>query len=102
MSDIQTPNVKLGLDQAIDSALSELNGFTADAPEFAKIVEQLDRLYKMRAYEPEKVIVDERRVKMDTLLPILGNLAGIVAILSYEHAHVVTSKALGFVLKSRV
>lgn len=102
MSDDQTPNVKLGLDKAIDSALSELNGFTCDAPEFAKIVEQLDKFYKMRAYEPEKVIVDNRTVKLETLLPIIGNLVGIVAILGYEHAHVVTSKALGFVIKSRV
>lgn len=41
------------------------------------------------------------RVSMDTLAVIGANLAGIVAILAYERAHIITSKALGFVTKSR-
>jgi hypothetical protein len=32
---------------------------------------------------------------------VIGNLTGILLILNYERAHVVTSKAIGFVLKPR-
>lgn len=41
------------------------------------------------------------RVSMDTLAVIGANLAGIITILAYERAHIITSKALGFVTKSR-
>jgi len=42
-----------------------------------------------------------KRVKVDTIAIIAGNIIGIGLILGYERAHIVTSKALGFVLKSK-
>lgn len=64
--------------------------------DFAKTTEQLDSLYKIKAQNKPD------RVSKDTLLTVIANLAGIGLILSYEHAHVVTSKALSFVMKTRV
>ncbi len=85
------------LDEAIDSLYDELNSVMADSDEFPKIVEQLDKLYKIRALRDEK----QDRVSKDTLFMIGGNLAGILLILNFERAGVVASKALGFVLKTR-
>lgn len=42
------------------------------------------------------------RITPDTLMIVAGNLVGIALILGYEHLHVVSSKALGFVLRGRV
>lgn len=83
------------LQKAIDQVLTEMEGVTADSSEFAKMREQLVELYKAL---PKK----EPRVKLDTLLTVGGNLAGILLILNFEKAHVVTSKALSFVLKTKI
>ena len=44
----------------------------------------------------------EWKVSPDTILIIVGNLAGILLILKYEKLDIITSKALGFVIKGRV
>lgn len=83
------------LENVIDIALSRMEELDPTSTEYAHIVDQLDKLYKML---PKK----EPFVKPDVLIPVVGNLAGIMAILNYERVHLVTSKALGFVLKTRV
>lgn len=110
------------LDEAIDTLYDELKGFTTDDEEYAKIVTQLAQLHKMKTQEVElnhahqkitlesdkmeyeqKVQEENRnRVSLDTLMIVGGNLAGIVAILGFERFHVVTSKALSFVMKTRL
>ena len=42
-----------------------------------------------------------RRVSPDTMAIVAGNLLGIALIVGHERMNVVTSKALGFVLKSK-
>lgn len=49
-----------------------------------------------------KVIMTERKVSKDTLVIVGANLLGIALILGYEQMHVVSSKALGFVIRGRV
>lgn len=49
-----------------------------------------------------KVIMTERQVSKDTLVIVGANLLGIALILGYEQMHVVSSKALGFVIRGRV
>lgn len=83
------------LDKAITKVLLDMQKFSSDTEEFAKMTAQLERLYKLKEIESRK------RVSPDTLALIAGNLAGIVLIISYERAHVITSKALGFVMKAR-
>lgn len=41
-------------------------------------------------------------IDVNTVVLVAGNLAGILLILNHERLHVVSSKALGFVLKGRV
>lgn len=83
------------LEKVIDLTLSQLEDLGPETEEFAKVVTQLSELHSML---PKK----EAFMKPEALIAVAGNLAGILAILSYERVNVVTSKALGFVMKSRV
>ena len=86
------------LEEAIDMALSELSNHKPYSTEYVKALEQIEKLYKLRAPKPEL----QKPVSLDAVIAVAGNLAGIVLILGYERAHVLTSKALGFVIKSRM
>lgn len=83
------------LEKTVEKVLIEMQKVGSDTDEFAKMSAQLERLYKLKEIESRK------RVSPDTIALIAGNLAGIVLIISYERAHVITSKALGFVMKAR-
>ena len=83
------------LDKAIESVFTEMNGFTADAPEYSTMVDQLKKLYEL------KQIDKPERISKDAWAAIIGNLAGIVAILSFEQTHSIGTKALSFVMKSK-
>jgi hypothetical protein len=83
------------LDETIDAALSELKELKIADPAYQTTLDRVKELYKL------KEATSPKRVSPDTMVLVAGNLAGIALILGYERAHVVTSKALGFVLKSR-
>lgn len=83
------------LDAVIEEALAQLSGINVETEEYARKVDQIAKLMKLKEQNAPK------RVSPDTLAIVAGNLAGIVLILGYERAHVVTSKALGFVMKTR-
>lgn len=90
---IRTPKPKTGLDEAIESALSELKGYTSTEEGYSAIVEQLEKLYKLKEMEKPE------RVSRDTQLIVAGNLAGILIIVLHEHSHVITSKAFNLIGK---
>lgn len=94
----KTQTTTSGLDDAIDQAFSELKTHNPVSPEYSTIVDQLDKLYKIKSsYDKD----NKNSVSLDQVVAVVGNLAGIIMILGYENAHVVTSKALGFVMKSK-
>jgi len=125
------PSELSGLEEAINGVLSEMAGERSDSDEYKKMVDQLVKLYKMqeiendfylkkleedrvqlasnaetmhKAYEHElkvKEFEKSRRVSPDTLAIVAANIVGILLIIGYERANVVTSKALGFILKSK-
>ena len=80
---------------AIDEALAQLNGIEVESTEYNEKMIAVTELYKLKEKHSPK------RVSPDTVAIVVGNLAGIALILGYERAHVVTSKALGFVIKAR-
>ena len=82
------------LDEAIEDALTRMLSAT-DMKEYATYANQLNQLYKLQEQETPK------RISPDTLLLVGGNLLGIVMILSYEKANVLTSRAIAFVMKLR-
>ena len=75
---------KSGLDEAIDSVLAEMASVNADSDEYAKMVDQLVKLYPLKETEAK------RKVSPDTMALIAGNLLGIMLIVGHERAHVVT------------
>lgn len=95
MFTLKTATKKTTLDDVITEALTQTSGISIDTEEYANKVETLSKLYKLKETDSKS------RISPDTVAIVAGNLAGIVLILGYERAHVVTSKALGFVLKSR-
>ena len=90
----KTPREPSELDKTIQKVHAEIEKVSADSDEFAKMSIQLEKLYKMKTFKKESSI------KSETLIAAGVNLAGIVLILGFERAHVLSSKALGFVRKS--
>lgn len=86
---------KTKLEDAIDRVLEHMEDESPDSDEYAKMADQVVKLYALKEVDVKK------RVSPDTLAIIAGNLAGIVMIVGYERAHIVTSKAIGFLLKLR-
>jgi hypothetical protein len=83
------------LDHAIATLLSDMEGYAPETPEYKTMLARLTKLYKLKALDrPE-------RVSKDTVALVVGNLAGILLITHYEQIHVVTSKAVSFVIKPR-
>lgn len=83
------------LQEIIDELQTALRRMAPGSREYASIMADLVALYKLKEQETPK------RLSADTKAIIISNLAGIVLILGYERAHIVTSKALSFVTKLR-
>lgn len=83
------------LEEAIDEAFDDLRSRDTASEEYAQIVEQIA---KLTALVPEK----PKKVSKETWAQIGGNLLGIHSILWFEKANVMTSKALGFVTKTKL
>ena len=84
------------LDEAIDELIEEMR-YEENSEKYKVMAESLETLYRARSHEDRT-----RHISADTLAVIAGNLAGIGLILSYEKVHVIATKALGFVMKSRI
>ena len=89
------PIEKSELEQAISEVLFEMHGFGSESDEYAQQVDQLVKLHALKECEVPQ------RVSKDTMLIVAGNIVGILLILTYERANVVTSKALNFLFKLR-
>lgn len=119
MSD-PNPSPESALDKAIADVLTELDGLNADSKEYAAATDQLVKLHRLKQEEEKltlewttaaaKSSLDKRQqdheeslalkpkpVSRDTLVLAGANLLGIVFIVGHERAHVVTSKAIGFI-----
>lgn len=85
------------IEKEIDTQIDELRRLPASSKEYKDQLEILDRLYEIKAKEPND------RVSRNTLLTVGANLLGIGIILAYEQfGNVITTKALGFVTKTRL
>lgn len=89
------PKEKTRLDIEIDQLVLALGDHEATSVEYAKIVEQLNRLMKIRQENRPA------RVSPDTWAMIGANILGIAMITWFERGNVVTSKALGFIGRVR-
>jgi hypothetical protein len=83
-------------DETISALLTEMmtGGFTEeDSPRIAGVIHTLA---ECKAMEPKP-----KGVSADTKAIIGANLVGIILILSFEQTRIISSKALGFILKTR-
>jgi hypothetical protein len=87
---------KTALEMAIDQLHAEMAGAMGDSEEYDRYTDQLTKLYKLREHDAPR-----RLVNPDTLVLAGANVLGIILIVGHERAHVVTSKALNFVMKLR-
>jgi len=87
----KAPGVNPVLQKQIDEALSDLSGHESHSDEYAKVVTQLKELYALKELETPE------RVDPNTLVTAAANIAGILVIINYERANIITSKALSFI-----
>ena len=86
---------RTNLEKEIDEILRLMTISDRTSEDYELYLDRLEVLYKLKNGDVKKV------VSPDTLAIIAGNLLGIGMILSYERCHVITSKAIGFVIKGR-
>lgn len=80
------------LKPAMTRILAEMEMYGPDSPEYPKLLKRLEKLMKMRKLK------NNRWPSADTLVLAGANVLGILIIVSYEHVHVVTTKAKDYVL----
>ena len=83
------------VDFAVNKAFRTLNSHEPESPEYAKILDQIVKLHKMQMEETSKF------VSKDTLALIGANLAGLLMVIKHENVNVITSRAMGLLLKPR-
>lgn len=84
------------LEREIDSLLMKMSVEDPTSDAYLSMTKNLELLYKAKSYDKGS------HISADTIMIVAGNLLGIVLILQYEKANIITSKALSFVLKGRV
>lgn len=82
-------------DEPIDKVLEGMRTYGVEDPEFTKLLDQLERLTRMKAEKANKPVSN------DTLAIVAGNLMGILIMVAYEQKHVVTSNAKQMFLRTR-
>lgn len=106
-------SIEAKLDQEIISALTELETLRDNPEKYDAIVERIAALHKLKSEEASNEfktqealhkIESESRLKLpstDNMLVVAANIFGILWLTRYEREHVISSKALGFVMKPR-
>lgn len=89
-------NRKKNEDPALDGVINDaIVALSPHDDNYVEHVEALKTLYELRNPIPPQFI------SPDVALTVVANLVGIMIIVGHERAHVVTSKALNFVMKAK-
>lgn len=83
------------LDRQIDRALRDMNNHTIGSEEYLAHLSAVTELTKLKKEQRSLA------VSKDTLAVVAGNLLGIVMVIKHESLNVVTSKAIGLLLRPR-
>lgn len=83
------------VDAALDRAFNKLNDFDVNSDEYEKTLNGIVKLHKLKE--------DERpsEISKDTMLLVAANLLGILLIIRHEHVNVISSKAMGTLIRPR-
>ena len=90
----ETPTYKRLIESELEAVLKNLKFKESGSEDYKKVMDHAVTLHDLLDEKPTGV-------SKDTLALILGNLAGIVLIIKHEHVNVITSKAMGLVIKAR-
>lgn len=82
-------------DAPMDKLLREMEVHDSDSTEWEKSLAYLERIKALQETE-------RRRVSPDTMAIVAGNLLGILIMVGYERGHILTTKALGQLFKSKL
>lgn len=88
-----------GLQKAIDAVLHEMQAVRKDSDEYATLLKRLETLYNLKKIDNDD---HPKKLSADTALQVAGSLAGILILVGYERAHVMTSKAVSLLVKTPV
>jgi hypothetical protein len=86
----------LRFEAEINALLLRMRNSDPSTTEYTTSMKALSKLIKLR--DSSK---NSRKISPDTLAIVVGNLLGVLVIVSYEKHNIVTSKALTFVQKLR-
>jgi hypothetical protein len=83
------------LQESIDRVLVDMERCNPGTDDYDTLLANLERLVRLQNEEKTN------RVSPDTIAVVCANLLGILIIVGYEHGHVVASRGLAFILKTR-
>jgi hypothetical protein len=86
------------IQELIDSHISSMKHMSPGNEEYTEASNSLKTLMESRQIEEETD--NPWRPSADSVMLVAGNILGIVAILTFEKANVITSKSMNFVMKS--
>jgi hypothetical protein len=84
------------LDEAIERLLSEMIMYGPDSEDYLRHLEYLERLNRLK--DPDR---GRRKLSADTVAQVAGSLLGIMIIVIYEQKHILNSRGLSFVPKTK-
>ena len=87
---------RTNLEKEIDSVLERMSSLDPDSKEYTDMMNNLGKLFDAKSKEKD------RKISPDTIVIVACSLLEIVLMLNFEKTGVITSKALGFVIKGRV
>lgn len=88
-------SIQAKLEEEIIASLDQLAQLQKDSAEYGVAVDRLSKLHKLKSEEQTEM------PSMNTVLVVGANIFGILWLTRYEKEHVLSSKALGFVMKPR-
>jgi len=88
------------LEEALDRAILDLGNYPSNSKEYASIANAVKVLAEANAVD--QTTYKRPSVSPETMATIGANLVGILMILNYERAHVLTSKAMQFIVKTKI
>lgn len=88
--------VESPLELEISNVVEKMSNMDPESEDYGKAADSLVKLMTAKSKDAHC------RISADTAIMVAGNLLGIAIIIGHEKAHVITSKALGFVIKGRV
>ena len=95
MFEKEVSRTQRSIESELERALTRLKSEMVDSEDYVKALSHVERLHKMMDREKPS------NVSKDTMLTVAANLIGIFLIIKHESVNVISSKAVGFIMRPR-